>query len=150
MSCIIKIKRFILKGATPRSLCSLGAFRFTSLGLGIMPDLLQPHEIGGQVVGIVIDSIVEYLSEQGKDFKGSRTYPLSSQMTHLAHETDVPLSCGPEDVDFKAFLEATSLIGGRDAVEEFLASGLQPLGQRFGFFVETKESPLSKVSLPMP
>jgi hypothetical protein len=44
----------------------------------------------------------------------------------------------------------TSLISGRDAVEEFLASGLWPLGQQFGFEVETKESPLSKVTAPMP
>jgi hypothetical protein len=71
-------------------------------------------------------------------------------MTHLTHEMDVPSSCGPEDADFKAFVGATSLIGGRDAVEEFLASGLRPLGQRFGFLVEMKESPLSKVTLPMP
>jgi hypothetical protein len=62
--------------------------------------------------------------EQGKDFKGPTTYSLSSQMTRLAHEMDVPSSYDPEDADFKAFLEATSLIGGRDAVEEFLASGL--------------------------
>jgi hypothetical protein len=35
-------------------------------------------------------------------------------------------------------------------VEEFLASGLWPLGRRFGFLVETKESPLSKITMPMP
>jgi hypothetical protein len=38
-------------------------------------------------------------------------------MTPLAHETDVSSSCGPEDADFTAFGEATSLIGSRDAVE---------------------------------
>jgi hypothetical protein len=89
-------------------------------------------------------------SEQGKDFKGPRTYPLCSQMTCLTHETNVPSSCGPEDADFKAFVEAISLIGGRNAVEEFLASGLWHLGRHFGFLVETKESLLSKVTLPMP
>jgi hypothetical protein len=70
-------------------------------------------------------------------------------MTPLVYDTDVP-SCGPEDTDFTTFIEATSLIGGRDAVEEFLASGLWPLGQQFGFEVETKESPLSKVIVPTP
>jgi hypothetical protein len=35
-------------------------------------------------------------------------------------------------------------------VEEFLNSGLWPLGQQFGFEVEMKESPLSKVILSMP
>jgi hypothetical protein len=89
-------------------------------------------------------------SEQGKDFKGQKTYHLSSQMTHLIHEMDVSSSCGPEDGDFKAFVEATSLIGGRDAVEEFRASGLWPLDHRFGFPVEMKESPLSKITMSMP
>jgi hypothetical protein len=71
-------------------------------------------------------------------------------MTRLNHETDVSSSCGPEDTDFTAFLEATSLISSRNAVEEFLASGLWPLGRHFNFSVEKKESPLSKVIVPMP
>jgi hypothetical protein len=89
-------------------------------------------------------------SERGKDFKGPKTYPLSSQMTRLTHEMDVSSSCDLESVDFIAFMEATTLIGGRDVVEEFLARGLQPLGHRFGFLVETKESPLSKITMLMP
>jgi hypothetical protein len=56
-------------------------------------------------------------------------------MTRLIHETDVSSSCGPEDGDFKAFVAATSLIGDRDAAEEFLASGLWPLGRQFSFSV---------------
>jgi hypothetical protein len=62
----------------------------------------------------------------------------------------IPSSCGLEDADFTTFIEATSLIGGRDVVEEFLSSGLWPLGQQFGFQVERKESPLSNVLVPMP
>jgi hypothetical protein len=61
----------------------------------------------------------------------------------LIHEIDVPSSCGPEDTDFKAFVVETSLICSHDVVEEFLASGLGPLGHRFGLLVETMESPLS-------
>jgi hypothetical protein len=53
-------------------------------------------------------------------------------MTRLIHETDVSSSCGPEDDDFTAFIVVTSLIGGRDTVEEFLANGLWPLGRCFG------------------
>jgi hypothetical protein len=89
-------------------------------------------------------------SDQKANFCGARTYSLSSKMTKLDYKTEVPLSCGPEDADFVAFVEATSLIGGCDVVEEFLACGLWPLGQQFGFEVETKESPLSKVLVPMP
>jgi hypothetical protein len=35
-------------------------------------------------------------------------------------------------------------------VEEFLTCGLWPVGEQFGFPVETKVSPLSKVLVPMP
>jgi hypothetical protein len=55
-------------------------------------------------------------SEQGENFQGPKTYPLSSKMTPLAHETDVSSSCGSEDADFTAFGEVTSLISGRDAM----------------------------------
>jgi hypothetical protein len=71
-------------------------------------------------------------------------------MTELSYLTEVPSSYGSDDADFVAFVEATSLIGGHNAVEEFLACGLWPLGELFGFRVETKESPLSKVMVLMP
>jgi hypothetical protein len=71
-------------------------------------------------------------------------------MTKLDYLREVPSSCGPEDANFVAFIQATSLISGHDAVEEFHARGLWPLGQQFSFQVETKESPLSKVLVPMP
>jgi hypothetical protein len=71
-------------------------------------------------------------------------------MTELNYLTEVPSSCGPEDTHFVAFVETTFLIGGRNVVEEFLAWGLWPLGEQFGFRVETKESPLSKVMVQMP
>jgi hypothetical protein len=88
--------------------------------------------------------------EQRSEFQGQSTHPLNSKMTPLVYEMDVPSSCCLEEAYFVAFIEATSLIGDRDAVEEFLTSGLWPLGQQFGFEVETKESPLSKVIVPMP
>jgi hypothetical protein len=89
-------------------------------------------------------------SKQKADSQGQRTYPLSSKMTKMNYLMEVPSSCGPEDANVVAFVEATSLIGGCDVVEEFLASGLWPLGQQFGFQVERKESLLSKVLVPMP
>jgi hypothetical protein len=55
-----------------------------------------------------------------------------------------------KDHNFVAFVDATSLIGGRDAVEEFIASGLWPLRWSFTFAVETKESPFSMVTVSMP
>jgi hypothetical protein len=71
-------------------------------------------------------------------------------VTHLIHETDMSSSCDHENSDFKAFVEATSLIGGCNAVEEFLASHLSPLGRHFSFSVGMKESPLSKITVLMP
>jgi hypothetical protein len=71
-------------------------------------------------------------------------------MTELNYLTEVPSSCGPEDADVVAFVKVTSLIRGRDAVEEFLACGLWHLGEQFGFRVEMKESTLSKMMVMMP
>jgi hypothetical protein len=71
-------------------------------------------------------------------------------MMKMNYLMEVPSSCGPEDANNMAFLEVTSLIGGHNVVEEFLASDLWPLGQQFGFEVERNESPLSKVQVPMP
>jgi hypothetical protein len=71
-------------------------------------------------------------------------------MTKMNYLTEVSSSCGPEDANVVTFVEVISLIGGCDVVEGFLASGLLPLGQLFGFQVKRKEYPLSKVLVPMP
>jgi hypothetical protein len=63
---------------------------------------------------------------------------------------EVPSSYRLEDTNFAAFIEVTSIIGGHDAVEEFLTCSLWPLSEKFGFKVDTKKSPLSKVMVPMP
>jgi hypothetical protein len=88
--------------------------------------------------------------EQKADVRGKGSYPLSSMMSRLNYLMEAPSSCGPEDANFVAFIEATSIIGGCDAVEEFLTSGLWPLSEKFDFEVETKEIPLLKVVVPMP
>jgi hypothetical protein len=54
------------------------------------------------------------------------------------------------NVNVKAFTEATAIIGGRDAVEEFLTCGIWPLSDGWEIEVETRELPLSKVVIPMP
>jgi hypothetical protein len=71
-------------------------------------------------------------------------------MTRLNHLTEAPSECDPEDTNFAAFVEATSIIGGHDTVQEFLACGLWHLSENFGFQVERNESPMSKVMVPMP
>jgi hypothetical protein len=61
--------------------------------------------------------------EQKADVRGKGSYPLSSMMTRLNYLTEAP-SCGPEDANFVAFIEATSIVEGHDAMEVFLTSGL--------------------------
>jgi hypothetical protein len=82
--------------------------------------------------------------EQKLDVGGKGSYLLRSTMTRLSYLTKTP-SCGPKDANFVAFIEATSIIRGHDVVEEFLTCGLWPLSEKFGFKVETREYPLSKV-----
>jgi hypothetical protein len=88
--------------------------------------------------------------EQTADVRGKGTYPLSCTMIPLNYSTEVTFECGPADANVAAFTEVASTIGGRNTVEEFLACGLWPLSEKFGFKVEPKETPLSKVVVLMP
>jgi hypothetical protein len=83
------------------------------------------------------------------DGRGKGSYLLSSTMTPLNHLPDALPVCGPDNANVTSFIEATSIIGSHDAVEEFLACGLWPLSEKFGFEVEMKDTPLSKVVVPM-
>jgi hypothetical protein len=89
-------------------------------------------------------------AEQTANARGKGNYPLSSTMTRLNYLMEAPSDCRLEDTNFVAFIEATSIIEGHDIVKEFLACGLWPLNEKFGFEVEAKESPLSKVVVLMP
>jgi hypothetical protein len=88
-------------------------------------------------------------TEQTTNAWGKGNYLLSLAMTQLNYLMEAPSDCNLEDANFAAFVEATSIIKGRNTVEEFLACGLWPLSEKFGFEVEAKESPLSKVVVPM-
>jgi hypothetical protein len=48
-------------------------------------------------------------------------------MTPLDYLSDVPFECGLGDVNVAAFTEVTSIIGGRNVVEEFPACGIWSL-----------------------
>jgi hypothetical protein len=83
------------------------------------------------------------------DVRGNGNYPLSSTMTQLNYLLDAPFECNPLDRNVAALVEAASIIGGYDVVEEFLTYGMWPFNAKFGFEVETKVTPLSKVMVPM-
>jgi hypothetical protein len=61
-------------------------------------------------------------SKQRVDVHEKGTYPLSSVMTPLDYPTEAPCKCGADDVNVVAFTEAAAIIGGRNAVEEFLTT----------------------------
>jgi hypothetical protein len=50
----------------------------------------------------------------------------------------------------RSFVKAVAIIGGHDAVEEFLAYSLWPLSESCEFGVDKMVTPLSKVVVPMP
>jgi hypothetical protein len=61
------------------------------------------------------------------------TYTLSLKMTPLNHLLEAPSAYSPDNVDIATFIEVTSIIGGSDAVEEFLACGLWHLSEKDWF-----------------
>jgi hypothetical protein len=83
---------------------------------------------------------------QKADVHGKGTYPLRSEMSALEYLTDAPHACTIDDTNVIAFTEATTIIGGRDAVEEFLTCGIWPLSDNWEFEVEMMESPHKKLS----
>jgi hypothetical protein len=62
--------------------------------------------------------------EQTTNVWGKGNHLLSSTMTPLNYLIEAPSACGPDDANIAGFVEVTSIIGGRNAVEEFLACGL--------------------------
>jgi hypothetical protein len=77
---------------------------------------------------------------QQPDLRAKGSYPLCSEMKNLDYLTDAPYACSADDADVMAFTKAASIIGGRDAVDEFVAYDIWPLSDNWDFAVETKES----------
>jgi hypothetical protein len=71
-------------------------------------------------------------------------------MTQLEYLMDALFECGPNDANVTAFTEAQMIIGGHDAVEEFLVCDIWLLSENCEFEVERRESPILKVVVPMP
>jgi hypothetical protein len=78
-------------------------------------------------------------SEQLANVQGKGSYSLRSTMTLLDYLNDAPFECSTEDADVVAFVEATPLLSGHDAVEEFLACIIWLLSSSCDFEVETRE-----------
>jgi hypothetical protein len=76
---------------------------------------------------------------------------LHSSMSPLDYVIEPSFNCPDDDAGDIAFVRATSSIGGRDAIEEYLACGMLPLLVNFGFGeIADGETPISKVVVPLP
>jgi hypothetical protein len=72
-------------------------------------------------------------------------------MTPLDLPTEPSFECGDEDSRDFAFVHATGLIGGRDAVEEYLACDMFPLSVSFSFTdIGDGETLVSMVTMSLP
>jgi hypothetical protein len=78
-------------------------------------------------------------------------YELHSSLTHLDFSMEPPFDCADDNSGNAAFVHATSLIGGRDTVEEYLAYEMFPLLASFGFDeIADGETSVSNITLLLP
>jgi hypothetical protein len=82
---------------------------------------------------------------------GGVIHILCSYLCSLDFQTEPPFNCVDEDSRDVAFVKATNFIGGRDAVEEYLASKMYPLCASVSFKRVTHGvTPVSRLKLPLP
>jgi hypothetical protein len=78
-------------------------------------------------------------------------YALHSQMSELDYAIEPEVECPDNDPNDDAFVRETTTIGGRDAIEEYVACKIYPLAASFGFeTVPLGMTPVSKVKTPLP
>jgi hypothetical protein len=78
-------------------------------------------------------------------------YALHSWMSELYYTVEPEVECPNNNSNNAAFVRATTTIGGRDAVEEYVACKIYPLAASFGFeSVPLGMTPVSKVETPLP
>jgi hypothetical protein len=81
--------------------------------------------------------------------KGESVYALRSHMSALDYVMEPPIACPDTDANDVAFVGATSMIRGRNTVEEFLAYGMHPVSANFGFKeIVDGGTPMSKLVVP--
>jgi hypothetical protein len=133
MSCSTRTKRFISRDPKLPSVPNLVASLFIPLALEIGRSGLDGNWFYCKV-----------RTEQMADVWGKENYPLSYKMTQLNYLANPPFDYDPKDRNVAAFAEAASIIGGCDAVEEFLACTMWPLSEKLA-----SRNPLLKVVVPM-
>jgi hypothetical protein len=90
--------------------------------------------------------LVHRSSERGKSI-----FTLHSRMTVLDYQVEPQMNCPNTNTNDAACIWVSTMIGGCDIVEEFLACGLYPLSIDFGFGeVSNGTTVMSKVVLSLP
>jgi hypothetical protein len=82
--------------------------------------------------------------------RGKGVYLLHSEMSALDYLMEAHHSCTVDDVNAMAFEEATKIIGGHDAAEEYLVYGILRLSDVWSPEMERMEAPLLKVIVSLP
>jgi hypothetical protein len=78
-------------------------------------------------------------------------HALRSHMSALHFRTEPPFDCPDDDLSIDAFVWAYKYIGGWDAMEEFVACGIWPLGADVNFDqVSVSVTLVSKLNVPRP
>jgi hypothetical protein len=72
-------------------------------------------------------------------------YALHSRMSMLDDMVETEVKCLDSNVNNAAFVRATEMIGGRDAIEEFIKCGTYSLASSFGIRDVTGTTAVSKV-----
>jgi hypothetical protein len=76
---------------------------------------------------------------------------MRSHICGLDFRMEPPFKCADDDSRDVAFVKAAKFIGGRDAIEEYLACGMYPLSADVGFErVVDGVNPVSRLKLPLP
>jgi hypothetical protein len=75
-----------------------------------------------QVDKLLGQAHVLLLEARGKDI-----YVLCSEVSMLDYLTEAPQNCATDNANMQAIEEATRIIRGHDAIEEFLACGIWSL-----------------------
>jgi hypothetical protein len=82
---------------------------------------------------------------------GKSVHALRSHMSGLRFRTEPHFDCPDDDLSDATFDWATKFIGGWDAVEEFVAGGVWPLGAGANFnHVSVGVTLVSKLKVPQP
>jgi hypothetical protein len=82
---------------------------------------------------------------------GKSVHVLHSRMSALDYTVEPEVECSDDDTNDAAFVQATTIIGSQDTIEEFLACKMFALASGFGFkYVPVSTTPMSKIRTSLP